>query len=445
MSLTQSPSFSEGFALVIGVGQYADPSWNVETAERDAQSLYETLIDPQLSAYPRAQVELLTGPAATRDGVLQALGRLAQRAGPERVVLIAFTGHGALGEDGLYYLATADTRFVGGERIARGSGVSVRELAKALGDIQAGHLLLVLNSCFSGVAGEKLGTQGFGPERGSLIPEDERKLVLNTGEGRAVITACRADQRSYFAPDSQHSYFGQALIDALRGTGVTYAGGYVGLFELYNALYPQVRRATGPALPQEPLLTVLQAAGPFPIARYPGASEAGDRTALEDRPSRSAAPGVQFVTREELNAIGAGAMAIRTGDNSPVNIQSGLINFGSGVQAGDISIGDVAGGDIIKTSFGAPAAHTDPAPQADMLARLPWVANQLSTARNVDVVERADAVNDLRIAYTLATQGDRVRAAERLRQAIARMRAMGNSYVNSLAQKAEQALAALSA
>jgi hypothetical protein len=449
MSLPQQPPlFREGYALLIGVSEYADAAWNAPTAERDARRLAETLADPQLSAYPPGQVELLAGAQATREAIVQALGRTAARVGPDDIALIVFTGHGALGDDGLYYLASSDTRFVG-EQIARGSGVSVSALARALRDIAARRILLIINACASGNAA-RLGLNDIAAAASAALPEEQSKAILETGEGRAILTASRAEQRSYFVAEQPLSFFGQALIDSLRGGGVAESGGYVGLFELYNSLHRQVRRAAQRmGLAQEPTLTVVQAAGPFAVARYPGADSAGDPSALQRGPASDTASGVRPVSL----SVGQ------------INVSSSNINVGgAGAVIGDVTIGDIAGRDINTGTvnlFGQPSARPGGAsPQIDPTVaeiiklwrqgadsepeeatakdpreQLPLLANRLAQARNVDPDQREDAAQKLRQAARALNDGDSARVRQRLGEAIVLMRDLDNPYVNSIGRK----------
>lgn len=451
MSLPQPPLFREGYALVIGVNEYADPAWNAPTAERDARALAETLADPQASAYPPGQVELLAGPQATRAGIEQALGRLAGRAGADAIALISFTGHGALGDDGLYYLAGSDTRFVG-ERIARDTGVSVAMLARALRAVAARRVLLILNSCGSGNAA-RLGLGNIAASAGVVLPEEQGKEVLRTGEGRAILTASRADQLSYFLPDQPHSFFGQALIDGLRGSGVAESGGYVGLFELYNSMHRQVRRAAQRSgLAQEPTLTVVQAAGPFALARYPGADSPGDASALQRGPASDTAGGVRPITlsigqitiSSAVNKIGGDNAIIgdvTIGDTIGGDSSTGTINvYGAGQAAGQAGAAapqlDPAVAEIIAAWRQQRAeAEPEPAEPKDPREQLPLLAGRLAQARNVDPDQRDDAAQKLRQAARALNEGDSARARQRLGEALVLMRDLGNPYVNSIGRK----------
>lgn len=435
--------FPRGRALVIGVGAYADSRWNVPPAAREARAIAAALTDPQGGGYGQGAVELLCDAEATRANTLASLGRLAARCDANSVALVLVTSHGAVGSDGLYYLATHDARFSEppSEQILGGSGVNAAELARALRAIPAGQLLLVLNACFAGVAGAAYADGAILPEtspRGQLLPDATGQALAATGEGRAVIVAGRPEQRSLFDPAEEHTIFGQALLEALRGSATSALSGEVTLYELYNNLYSQVARVTlqRAGTPQEPVLTLLNNVGPFPVASYPGVG-GGVAPVPTARPEGE----VRVVERDVIQAIGQGATAIKAEQGSSVRVDnSKLIDFGSASVMGGVRIGDVAGGDIVKINSpsGAPA---DDAP--DPLRDLPILAERVAVARNVDEDERDNAANFLRQAHRALAQGDRAKAGQRIEQALAILRAMDNGYIRSATRKIEAVRAAL--
>lgn len=422
------PGFPLGHALVIGVGAYADRRWNVPTAARDAIDAAAALVSPEGAAYDPRFVDLLIDGEASQAGVAGALGRLADRAAPDSVALVSFTCHGATGTDGLYYLATADARFADDQTIAAGSALSVAELARLLRAIPARRVLLIVNACFAGRLGPSLSAGGVAPEPpvfGQLLSDEAGNTLVNSGEGqgRAIIAAGRPEQRSYFVSGQDHSIFGQALIDTLLGAGVGGASGYIGLFELYEALHRQVvgaaRRQVGQA--QEPTLTLLQGAGPFPVASFRGAT--GSEAGLSTRPP-----------------VGA---AVREVPPITVNVTNkrSVVSFDGATVLGGVSIGQVVEGDSITTNYTYGGAPAEPADEPkDPRAQLPILRARVEVARNVDEDARDDAANKLRQAERALAQGDRTKTRARLDEALAILRAMSNGYVNSVVRKLEALL-----
>lgn len=132
--------------------------------------------------------------------------------------MIFLCGHGALGTDGVYAFATHETEFVG-NKIQAGTGLTAPNLIALLRSIKAQKLLFIINACFSGQLSPTLGpTEVFGAPSSASFGLD----VLASGEGRALITASRPTQYSYYMPDAEHTFFGQALLDGLYGkAGVT--------------------------------------------------------------------------------------------------------------------------------------------------------------------------------------------------------------------------------
>lgn len=419
------PGFEQGQALVVGVGDYADERWRVPTAARDARALAAALIDPQAAAYDPRAVELLTDAQATRDGASAALRRLANRAGPDSIALISFTGHGAYGDDGLYYLATADTRFTDQDLVARGTGLSVADLARAIRAVPARRLVLVVNACFAGHIGRKLGAGDIAAEplpapSGAMLPNEAGNELVNSGEGRAIITASRPEQRSLFFKDEQHSLFGQALIDALRGVAAGDTGGALGLFELYAALYTQVTGAARRRLgaEQEPALTLLQGIGPFPIAAGLGA--VGREGALMARPPEGAVREVPLTIN--------------------VTNKRSLISFEGATIMGNVRTGDVVEGDLTIIGGRPPEPEQEP---EDPARRLPILRARVEAARNVDLGDRDEAASSLRLAEGSLARGDRSRARRQIDAALSILRGMNNSYVNSVVRKLEELVKAL--
>jgi uncharacterized caspase-like protein len=257
--------FQQGHALSIGVGTYQDAAWNAPITVSDATGFAEALKDPAVGGYPAAQVELLHDDQATREGIKAALAGLAQRVKKHDTAVVYFCGHGVLGDDSLYHFTTHDTAFTPGKKAKAGHGLSAPEILDLLRKVKAQKLLFLINACFSGHLGPTLGpSDALGvPPSATLSAE-----VLGTGEGRVLITASRPSQFSFYKKEHKHTYFGQALLDGLRGQGVRDSGGYVGLYELYQHLYASVKAASGDS--QEPVLNIVRGVGPFPRRPPPG-------------------------------------------------------------------------------------------------------------------------------------------------------------------------------
>jgi hypothetical protein len=197
----------------------------------------------------------------------------------------------------------------------------------------------------------------------------------------------------------------------------------LGLFELYTYLHKQVPLLAQQALgaPQEPLLTLLQGAGNFAVAAAQG-SGARPELLMQNPPSELPVLKVQINNRQEAP----------------------LISFGAHSSIGDVKIGDVARGDIIKT-YGpgsTPAAADEDV--IDPAKLLPRLAREIRQARNVDEDALADAADRIASAATAFNDGKRERALRLIGEALAFLVPLrANGYVNSKARKLEEVREAL--
>ena len=336
-------SFTQGHALLIGVGTYRDePKLDVPITAADAEAVAAVLRNPEFCGYPENQVSVLRDAAASRDGSSSRLDDLAAQAEEGDTVLLFFCGHGDYGDDGDYYLTTHDTRLKG-RKLVSGSGLRQSELIEKLRAVKAKRLLLLINACHSGELAPTLGSDET-PFTGTPLPNNTAAALLATGEGRIIITACRESQLSYIGT-GELTLFTEALVNGLQGRGTSSTRGYLSAFDLYTHLYftieGAVRKKYGKT--QEPELTVLKGVGPFAVSLYRGATTLGGFDAATPPPEETA---VREVSAKEAQArltqiIGARYEANLTG--------SGAIAQGPGAQAvgaGGILIGGKNTGNV---------------------------------------------------------------------------------------------------
>jgi hypothetical protein len=263
--------FDQGHALIVGIGTYQESRWDAPVTVGDARELAAALADLEVAGYPDGHVTLLHDESATRANVIQALDGLAARATGSDTVLLFFSGHGVMGDDAQYYLTTHDTQFTPAGEARRDSGISETTFLEKLRAIHVNKLLVMINACLSGSVRATLGAAPAG-ESGAALgtpPAESLRIgVLATGEGRAVITACRATQSSWFDPSTPSAtVFGRAVVDGFRGKGPDRSSPYIKLYELYDYVFATVvqgaKRLGGT---QEPVLNIVEGVGPFPVA-----------------------------------------------------------------------------------------------------------------------------------------------------------------------------------
>ena len=88
-----SESYSQGYAVIIGVG--ADLPITID----DAQAISDMLVDTSRCAYPRNQVRLLVAENARRESIISSLEWLAESTGTDDTAIVYFSGHGIKNPD----------------------------------------------------------------------------------------------------------------------------------------------------------------------------------------------------------------------------------------------------------------------------------------------------------------------------------------------------------
>jgi hypothetical protein len=234
-----SSLFTHGYALLVGVGQSRYPGWSLPVTVKDAQTLHAILTDPNLCAYPNDEdhIHLLHDAGATRAAILDGLAWL--QAQPtvdlDATVVVYYSGHGWLDRStGEYYLLPHDIEPFD----IPSSALSARAFIDVLRGISARRLLVFIDSCHA---------------QGMAMAKDEPKLKLPSGfvqvalpkgviddlkqgEGRAVFTSSRGEQRSWVRRDGSLSIYTYHLIEALQGAGNQPGDNLVRLSNLMNHL-----------------------------------------------------------------------------------------------------------------------------------------------------------------------------------------------------------------
>ena len=283
-------SFEQGYALLIGVGRYAHHKrLSLPITVADAQEVKQVLLDPARCGYPEGQVRLLHDAGASTPGIIDALDQLAEQLRPEHTLVIFYAGHGMYGTDGLYYLTAHDTQ-LSEHKVVPETGICEAVLLEKLRGIKAGRLLLLFNACHAGEIGpSSLGGEPAEKIDSPSLPERTADALLSTGEGRIIMTACRATQRTSTGRGNL-TPFGQALVDGLSGRGTVASNhGFISAYSLYEHVYESVKKTVQDlGYLQEPELTVLKGVGPFAVALYRGAVDQGVFDRSDALPSRAA-------------------------------------------------------------------------------------------------------------------------------------------------------------
>jgi len=199
-------------ALVVGIEGYEESRIPpAKFADRDADALAEALRTGLSSPYD--EVVALTNAQATHDPILTALERLSDRSGPRDTLLVFFACHG-IPKKSEVFLAPHDMK-----QSLTVKGISIKDVVQRyLENSAAGQKLLLLDTCYSGVAvdvDEQGRVQwGRGEQRGFA---GVTQALVERDETLAIITAASNDQASWGDPESKHGFFTKHLLAALTG------------------------------------------------------------------------------------------------------------------------------------------------------------------------------------------------------------------------------------
>ncbi|MGW2712701.1 caspase family protein [Streptomyces sp. NPDC001356] len=196
-----APRFPDGAAsrvVLIGCSDFDDidlPA--IPAVKANLADLRSTLTDQTQGTLPPEHCRVLADPADHRS-VGMALAQAAREA--EDLLLVYYTGHGLLDEDGLLHLAlsSTDPDHVGF------TGVPADLVKRYLGRARARLRVLVLDCCFSGRAVAAM------TESGSLL---SAQLDMS---GTYTLTSTTATAPSHAPPGQRHTAFTAALLDALN-------------------------------------------------------------------------------------------------------------------------------------------------------------------------------------------------------------------------------------
>lgn len=221
-------------ALVIGIAQHHNPSWNLPASvTHDALDFYQLLIDPKRCAFKADQVELLLDQAATLSALRTALAALVKRCNQNTTVVIYYSGHGGrlAGEDEGYLIPTD-----AGADLAT-TALSSAEFSQILQAIPARRVVTLLDCCHAGSIGQ-LKNLPIGNFKTGLPTRELQTLAA--GFGRLIIASSLDSEYSLVLPTDRNSLFTKYLLHGLRGAA-TSDDGYIRIMNLFHYIQPKVK------------------------------------------------------------------------------------------------------------------------------------------------------------------------------------------------------------
>ncbi|MFC6016604.1 caspase family protein [Plantactinospora solaniradicis] len=222
------------YALIVANYDYQDPGLRrLRAPAHDAERLARVLSDPAIGGFDVRTVINETGPV-----VNEAVEDFFADRASDDLLLFYFSGHGVKDPDGELFLAAASTKL---HRLGA-TAVAADFVNRRMSRSQSRRIVLLLDCCYAGAFGRGMVARAGG----GIAIEDQFG-----GRGRAVITASSAMEYAFEGQQLAEtnvggpSVFTSALVAGLEtGDADRDQDGYVGLDELYDYVYDQVRRST---------------------------------------------------------------------------------------------------------------------------------------------------------------------------------------------------------
>jgi len=174
---------NQRLALIIGNSTYLDPTFShLKTPDADVGALGEVLLDPEMGGFD--DVDVLVNMSS--HTIRRAIASFFSKKSREDLLVLYFSGHGVLDDQGRLYLAVRDTD----SKLLRGTAISASYITDEMNNSFSQRQVLILDCCHSGAfARGTKGTPGASVGTASAFE--------GTGYGRVVLTASDATQYAW--------------------------------------------------------------------------------------------------------------------------------------------------------------------------------------------------------------------------------------------------------
>ncbi|MBL8174087.1 MAG: caspase family protein [Bryobacterales bacterium] len=215
-SLRRKPTLR---VVAVGINRYSNSAFDLRYAVADARAFAAAVKEKaeERGEYERVEVKVLEDGGATKAAAMDALRGIREASKPEDAVIVFFAGHGfAYGDR--FVMAAHDLGYDGaaaGMREALPSlvkrGVTDLDLEEALVGMDAGRVMLVIDSCQSGQLLESDDSR-----RGPMNSRGLAQLAYE--KGMLVLAAAQAQQAALETSRLGHGYLTYALVEeGLKG------------------------------------------------------------------------------------------------------------------------------------------------------------------------------------------------------------------------------------
>jgi hypothetical protein len=247
------------YAILIGTRHYPfdEHLADLRAPEQDVDGLADVLSDPFRGRFQIIKRLKNTSHSAILAEILQVF-RSAQK---DDLVLVYFSGHARLDDQGRLYLAVMNTQ----SNLLGATSIALAQLKEAIDNGHATRIVIVLDCCFSSVSGGTIAPDGL---------ENSMRL-MSSGRGKYILTTSLSEHVAQQKTAAGPSVLTKHLIEGLQTGHADMDGqGYVTVDQLYQYVCSRILAETA----EEPLKWDLSGKGGLILAWTPEQHQ--DRMAL---------------------------------------------------------------------------------------------------------------------------------------------------------------------
>ena len=222
--VTQWPSSSKRWALIVGVDKYKDKQiGSLNGADNDAKSLADALI--QHAGFLADQVVLLATNQPeerqpTRVNIFRRLSNLKSLVPKDGLLLVAFAGHG-IERNAKAFLLPSDAQFSDDIVFLEETALSVTRIMEYIRATAVQQVVLVLDACRNDPAGRGDSANNLTETYTHAFNFDLRNSEVTAF---ATLYATGVGERAYEYSEKQQGYFTWAIVEGLKGAAANQQG-----------------------------------------------------------------------------------------------------------------------------------------------------------------------------------------------------------------------------
>ena len=239
----KTPEFDENnsskpnlYVLAVGVSRYEDQTVSLKYAHTDASAMADQFARQQGKVFNKVQVRKLMNKQATLVNIQSGISWLEEKAGPNDMILMFISAHGALDDKGSLYILPTD--FEASNLFA--TALNIQDLTEGVGG-SLSKKMIFLDACHSGQSAyDLLEFANINSFNLNAAVED----MVKQESGLSVMTSSSGKEFSYENPKWGHGAFTKALLEGFRGAADFNKNEVISLGELNLYVMERVKELT---------------------------------------------------------------------------------------------------------------------------------------------------------------------------------------------------------